>query len=78
MIKFLQPPEDTPIVPTDGDIYHIATSRPFTTNDLFTFITSASRIDENQFNILKEIILDRMNFLQEIKEVILLKVLILL
>ncbi|MBL51674.1 MAG: hypothetical protein CMG57_06925 [Candidatus Marinimicrobia bacterium] len=50
MIKFLQPPEDTPIVPTDGDIYHIATSRPFTTNDLFTFITSASRIDENQFN----------------------------
>jgi len=47
MIKFLEPSVQTPITPSDGDVYSIATTRPFS-DDVFTFITQASKIDERQ------------------------------
>ena len=46
MIKFLKPSEGTEIPPGDGDIYYVATTRPFYVEDVFTFVTTASRIDE--------------------------------
>ena len=46
MIKFLKPSEGTAIPPGDGDIYNVATTRPFDVEDVFTFVTTASRIDE--------------------------------
>ncbi len=47
MIKFLQPSDGTPIPPGEGDVFFIYTSRPFTEEDIYTFVTRSSRIDEH-------------------------------
>ena len=41
-----QDPFLPPIPPAPGDVYYIATTRPFTQEDVFTFSSQASRIDE--------------------------------
>ncbi len=45
VIKFFQPFNGTPILPGEGDIYSITTTRPFN-DDTFTFVTQASKINE--------------------------------
>ena len=57
MIKFYEPNEGTPIPPTTGDIYFIGTSRPFYADDVFTFVSQGSKIDEK----LGKIDLDRIS-----------------
>jgi hypothetical protein len=47
-ITFYEPKEATPIAPTEGDIFYIATKRPFTDEDVYTFTTLASKIDKEQ------------------------------
>lgn len=42
------PPAENAVAPTTGDVYFIATSRPFTAEDAYSFATTASRIDEVQ------------------------------
>ena len=46
MVKFFEPNEATPIPPGIGDVFSIGTSRPFYADDVFTFVTQGSRIDE--------------------------------
>ena len=48
VVKLFEPNEGTPVVPGDGDIYYIATDRPFYANDVYTFVTKESRIDEEK------------------------------
>jgi hypothetical protein len=44
-ITFYEPKEETPIAPVDGDIFYLATKRPFSNADVYTFTTNASKID---------------------------------
>jgi hypothetical protein len=45
---FLPPASGTAVAPTNGDVYFIATTRPFSAQDKYSFTTQASRIDEAQ------------------------------
>ena len=45
MIKFFEPSEGTPVLPTEDDIFYVFTSRPFYEDDVYTFATQASYID---------------------------------
>ena len=42
---FLYPAAGDTVMPTDGDVFFIATTRPFTAEDVYTFTTVASKID---------------------------------
>ncbi|MDQ7052139.1 MAG: hypothetical protein Q9P14_04315 [candidate division KSB1 bacterium] len=42
---FLYPASGDTILPQDGDVFYIATTRPFTPEDVYTFTTVASKID---------------------------------
>lgn len=55
-ISFRKPTSEDPIYPKDGDIFHIQINRPFTSDDVFTFVTKAATYDENSVdNPLKDI-----------------------
>ncbi|MDZ7307674.1 MAG: hypothetical protein ONB49_11560 [candidate division KSB1 bacterium] len=41
-----QPPSSNPVAPAAGDVYFIATSRPFTAEDVYSFKTKAAHVDE--------------------------------
>ncbi|MCK6558818.1 hypothetical protein HUU39_02910 [candidate division KSB1 bacterium] len=41
------PPPNNPVAPAAGDVYFIATSRPFTAEDAYSFKTKAARVDES-------------------------------
>ncbi len=40
------PPPDNPVAPAAGDVYFIATTRPFTAEDTYSFKTKSARVDE--------------------------------
>ncbi len=42
------PPAANPVAPAAGDVYFIATTRPFTAEDVYSFRTTAARVDEAQ------------------------------
>lgn len=44
-ITFYEPKDDVPIAPSEGDIFYLATKRPFSNADVYTFTTNASKID---------------------------------
>ena len=44
-ITFFEPQDGTPTAPSAGDIFYLATKRPFTSSDVYTFRTIASKID---------------------------------
>lgn len=45
-IDFQAPSGEEAILPSDGDIYSVYTKRPFTGEDVYTFVSKASYIDE--------------------------------
>ncbi len=45
MIRFFEPNEGTPVLPTEDDIFYFFTSRPFYEDDVYTFVTKASYIN---------------------------------
>jgi hypothetical protein len=45
-ITFYEPRDYIPMAPTEGDIFYLATKRPFSNADVYAFTTNASKIDE--------------------------------
>jgi len=47
-ITFYEPKEDTPVAPTEGDVFYLATKRSFANDDIYTFTTIASKIENEK------------------------------
>lgn len=50
------PPANNPVPPSAGDVYYIATTRPFAAEDAYSFKTASARVDEARAaNVLDQI-----------------------